>query len=584
MILQSLYEYYVRKEADSELNGQSSLTPSGWERKEIPFILVIDSSGQLVSIEDQRDENGKRAKAYLVPQAIKKTSAIAANLFWDNPEYVLGYVAEGKKAERIHEQHQAFIQKIRDFFPNHHTDIGIEALLNFLIHDPLTQAMALAEWKNIEKASKSNLSFRLSTDTLLICQRPIVMSLMDTNNKTEATDAIKGHCLVTGEYSTIARLHPAIKGVFGTQTAGGNIVSFNLDAFRFYRKHQGNNAPISEKATETYTKALNYLLRRESQQKTLMGDGTTLVWWAEQPEARQIEEDFWLLFVERDNPDKRSEAIRSLLKSPWNGSQYSDSENTKFFILGLAPNAARIAIRFFRVATVTEFGKNISAYFKEIALPHFEETSFPSISSLCAAINDLDRLPANFQGRLFESIISGTPYPKLLFHSALHRIRATRFVTHNAAAILKACLIRNFPNSNYHREVLMTLQEDNRDIGYVLGQLFSIYDKLKEEETDGRANRRDKFFSALSTRPCAVISRLEHLSQCDLKKLRRSKETRGLAITREKQIQKAMSKLAGPIPPTLSVEQQAMFALGYYHQRQDFFTSKTKPTDQEDAA
>ena len=255
MILHALKEYYDRK---SE-NPDSGMAPSGFEWKEIPFVVVLDQNGFPVNIEETYEGEGKnrRAKLFLVPQAVKKTSGIAANLFWDNPEYVLGVPLKGAP-ERVRKQHVAFKQRIDDL--GNLLDDGYKAVKLFLKNENKEELLKkLGEvWENLLKEGR-NLSFRLAGDNNLILGRPVVMEAIE-NVSRESVEAERGTCLVTGKKDVIERLHPSIKGVYGSQTSGANIVSFNLDAFRSFNKSQGANSPVGKTVAFAYTTALNHLL------------------------------------------------------------------------------------------------------------------------------------------------------------------------------------------------------------------------------------------------------------------------------------------------------------------------------------
>jgi CRISPR-associated protein Csd1 len=248
--------------ASADPDPAQRLPAYGLEEKEIPFILEIDSEGRLVQILDTRSGEGKKktAQRFLVPKAVKKTSGVAANLLWDTAEYVLGIDTRGKP-ERVAEQHAAFRARI-DALPDAvKADPGVAAVLKFLDRIDFDVLAACPAWEEI-KTTNPLLSFRLHGDAELICQRPAVTVLAGDEPEDEATVI----CLVSGEQAAPERLHAAIKGVWGAQSSGANIVSFNLDAFNSYGKAQGANAPVGKAAAFAYTTALNHLLAKGSSQ------------------------------------------------------------------------------------------------------------------------------------------------------------------------------------------------------------------------------------------------------------------------------------------------------------------------------
>ena len=573
MILQALHDYYDRKSADPE----SGLAQPGFEWKEIPFIIEIDARGNPIQIEDTRAVEGKkkRARSFLVPQAVKKTSGVAANLFWDNAAYVLGVDTKGKP-KRVAEQRQAFIDKIESLPASARHDAGVQAVLSFLGQANPDTLSPHAEWQEIAE-TVPYLTFRLQGDVDLVCQRPVVAE--GIGNRQGTPDG-NGLCLVTGEPGEIERLHAAIKGVWGAQMAGANIVSFNLDAFNSYGKTQGANAPVSKRAAFSYTTALNHLLRRDSPQRLQVGD-TSVVFWANRP--TEWETGVVDIFGEspKDDPDRNVRAVRSLYTAIDRGLLENDVGRASFFALGLAPNAARIAIRFWQHGTVADMAGRIKQHFDDLAIDRSpRDPLYLSLFRLLVSVatqSKADNIPPNLGGELVRSILAGLPYPQTLLAAAVRRIRAERNVTYARAALLKAYINRRIRYSNPNREegLTMSLDEANGNVGYRLGRLFAVLEKIQEEANPGiNATIRDRFYGAASSTPVTVFSNLLRLKNHHLSRL----DNRGRAVNLEKRIGEIMEGI-GDFPPQLRIEDQGRFAIGYYHQRQDFF--KTTPPNPE---
>lgn len=570
MILQALYDYYQRKAQDPE----SALAPAGFEYKEIPFILELREDGTLNQIEDTRfiENKKKRAKSERVPQGVKKTSGVAANLLWDNAEYVLGLDTKGKP-ERVKEQQTAFLDKIR-VLNLAATDKGIAAVIQFLESLNLAAIQQNPLWDEIEKTNP-NLSFRLQGQTALVCQSRAVQAAI-ANGESEAS--AKAICLITGEHAEIERLHPSIKGVWGAQTAGANIISFNLDAFRSFGKSQSFNAPVSKEAAFAYTTALNHLLGKDSKQRMQVGDAST-VFWASQENA--LEDSFAALFgasaTTEDDPDRNTDAVKALYQSvEKHGRTPSVSDETLFYILGLAPNAARVSIRFWHVATVQEVSKRIVEHFKLLEIVRSErDTEFLPLWLLLRSIalqGKTENVPPNLAGEVMRSILEGKPYPATLLAAAIRRIRAEQKVTYPRAALLKAYL--NRLNSTETLKVSLDITNPNQ--GYRLGRLFAVLEKIQEEANPGlNATIRDRYYGAASATPVTVFSTLMKLKNHHLSKM----DNKGRVNNLEKLLGEVMNGI-DEFPNHLSLKDQGFFAIGYYHQRQDFFKprDKTEPT------
>jgi len=566
MILQALKSYYDRKAQ----NPDGQIAPPGFEWKEIPFIVVLDSEGHLVQIEDTRTVEGKRkiSKSYLVPQGEKRTSGIKPYRLWDNAEYIFSIVGNMEKQK-------AFISRLDDFLKSE--DIGLLAMKRFLSDHPEEQAKNSEAWAEIEE-TKPWIAFRLKGDTELICQRQKVIAALRSESPVN-----EGHpmiCLVTGNKSLPTRIQPSIKGIRNANTTGADIVSFNLRAFESYGKEnrQGENAPISESAAFAYTTALNHLLRRDSPQKIQIGDATT-VFWAEQSDG--MEKTFLEIFGEtkKDNPDEKSKAVEDLYRSVQNGAFVTDSDQTRFYVLGLSPNAARISIRFWRVATVAELAERIRNHFSdlEIVHPHWEPRFIPLYRLLksIAAQGKEENIPPDLAGDIMRSILSGGPYPELLLQAAVRRVRIPmgmkspkeRTDAHSMeyfrAALIKACINRR---SN-KEELTVSLDEENTRPAYRLGRLFAVLERIQERVSPNlNATIRDRFYGAASSTPGTVFPTLLKLKNHHIAKL----ENKGEAVNLEKLVGEIMNGVV-EFPFQLTLQDQGRFAIGYYHQRQAMF-------------
>lgn len=580
MILQALNQYYERKAVDPE----SGIAPEGFEYKEIPFVLVLDTDGGLVNVEDTRQTINKklRARSFLVPQGEKRASGVKAYLLWDNLEYVLGVVAKGKP-ERVAQQHQAFIERIKSL--ELHDDPGINAVLTFL-NENSQNALSRFEYADEIRATCPFMSFRLNTDTELVCQRRAVL---DRLSSSDAPSVSAGLCLISGNTGQLARLQPAIKGVRGTNTTGGNIVSFNLSAFNSYGKEQGKNAPMGEKASFAYTTALNHLLGKDSAQKLQVGDATT-VFWSDKPS--HFEDDFAALFDEppKDNPDVLTEKVRALLMSVDKGSLPPEDAETRFFILGLSPNSARISVRFWHVGSVAEYARKIARHFQDLSIAHAsyqrDHLSIWWLLRSVAALGKSENIPPNLAGDWMRTILTGTPYPQTLLHAAIRRIRAeqrksgekTEKVSYERAAIIKACLNRKArfqPQSD--KELTVSLDKNNTNPGYRIGRLFALLEKIQEVANPRiNATIRDRYYAAASGTPASVLPILLRMKNHHLGKLGKGQE-----IYFEKLLSEVFGGLpASGFPAQLSLDDQGRFAIGYYHQRQAFFTKTEKSESQ----
>lgn len=578
MILQALNEYYNRKQASPD--PKDRLPAFGLEEKEIPFIIELNAQGELINIADTRTFEGKKPvpQRFLVPKGVKKTSGVSANLLWDTAEYVLGVDTKGKP-ERVAEQKAAFRKRIAELPERHQQDESVKAVLAFLDNIDLNALETQACWETIKTANPL-LSFRLQGDVQLVSQR-LGLTAAEEDDDDAGSARI---CLVTGDEAPTERLHPPIKGVWGAQTSGANIVSFNAEAFRSYNKEQGDNAVVGKPAAFAYTTALNHLLAKGSRQRVQVGDASTVFWAAQPHDLETLVPD---LFGEapKDDPSRGTEALKALYRSAESGNFSVGDDVTRFHVLGLAPNAARISIRFWETQPALELAKRLRQHFDDLAIARApndpEHLSLFRILAGIAVQGKADNIPPNLGGDIIRSIVEGLPYPATLLNQAVQRCRAEQNVTYARAAAIKACLNRaiRLANQNTNEpkpEFNAMLDTTNPDNAYRLGRLFAALEKTQEDANPGlNATIRDRFYGAASSTPAAVFSTLLRLKNHHISKM----ENRGLAINREKLIGEIMDGL-NDLPGHLPLPAQARFALGYYHQRQDFFKKKNNTTDE----
>jgi len=559
---------------------ESGIAPTGWEWKGIPFVVVLDKQGNLLQIEDSRNGEGKkkRGKLFLVPQSVKRTSGIAANLLWDNANYVFGIVnTENLNNEQItrisirtSEQKKAFIDRIRNELPQTPNKKAVITFLTTVTKERLEKEDA---WQDIY-TSNSVVSFRFEGEKELYCQSKEVQEVLQQRLSIKEKEAI---CLVSGEKDKIAQLHAPIKGVDGAQSTGANIVSFNLEPFRSFNKKQGENSPIGERSMFAYTTALNKLLERNSLQHLKIADASTVFWSAKRT---QFESDFASFFKEpeKDNPEAGTEKIRNLFTAAKTGSYLDDDSDIKFYVLGLAPNAARIAVRFWEVGTVSDFAGKIRQHFEDLnVVKPSSEPPYYSIWRILVNIAIQDKsenIPPNIAGDFMRSILNGTPYTKTLLQAALRRIRSD---TENRVKPVRAALIKAYLNRylRFHpnkkeKEINMGLDTGQPSIGYQLGRLFAVLEKIQEEANSGlNATIRERYYGAACSTPVTVFGTLMRLKNHHLAKI----DNKGRAVNLERLVSEIVSHI-DDFPSHLDLHEQGRFAIGYYHQRQDFFTKK----------
>jgi CRISPR-associated protein Csd1 len=560
--LQALAARYDR------LAEQGEVPAYGYSLEKISYALALSPRGDLVDVQPLLDATGKKPqpRPMLVPQAVKRTSGIASNFLWDKTSYVLG--VSGKGSGRIAQEHANF-RKLHEELLADADDEELRALLAFLrgwsperfAVPPFTPDML-----------DTNLVFRLDGGAFLH-DRPVARAVwLKRLGSAEAADAF---CLVTGARAPVARLHPAIKGVAGAQSSGASLVSFNLDAFTSYGHEQGANAPVSEAAAFGYGAVLNALLARDSRNVVRVGDAT-VVFWADVPEAEAIARAWFDL-----PPDEATEAavVRDVLDAMARGRPIRDAaphiaEGTRFYVLGLSPNAARLSVRFWHETTFGELGRRFQEHWRDLRLePGAWGGPLPAMWRLLhelAPQGKAENVPAHLAGELMRSVLTGAAYPRSLLATALMRMRADRDVNGRRAAICKAVIVRALRRTGRStaEDHLVSLDPDETNQGYRLGRLFAALEGIQRAALGRGVNAtiRDRYYGAASATPAAVFPILIRNANHHLASIRKSRGG-GLAHALEKEMGQILDGFAAAFPRHLRIEDQGRFAIGYYHER-----------------
>ncbi|MFC1758906.1 type I-C CRISPR-associated protein Cas8c/Csd1 [Planctomycetota bacterium] len=578
MILQRLCDYYDRLASDP---GQA-IAQEGFAPQKISFEIVINKDGTLHDIQDIRDTTGKKPAPRLMRLPYeKRTSGVKAMFLWDKAEYLLGWISDelssapddesdAEKKKRLKK-----IDRVAECFQstrNLHVEFG-EQISNDE-YESLVQFLASWNPADLSEKHKNLLAdvgigfgvFRIRNCKHHIHEIDQVRSFWATHNSSTNQDAFHGTCLVTGRTTDIARLHPVLKGVRDAQSSGASIVSFNDDAFTSYGKKQSYNAPVGESSAFKYATALNQLLRKESGRKIQVGD-MTCVFWAESPTAAEDLFGFGLDDGQIED-ESRANEIGNMLRRISNGEVETPDGGVGFYVLGISPNASRLSVRFWISGTADELVNRVASHHKRLDIIRSERDRdlIPLWLILAQTARESKEIQPLLGGAILRSILTGGPYPESLLAALIRRIRADQEVRHPRAAVIKAIL-----NHNHSKEISIMLDTERTESAYHLGRLFASLERAQEDALPGlNATIKDRYFGAASATPITVFPRLIRLSQHHVGKLEGGKK-----VVAEKRLQEIMGRIDA-FPSHLGLADQGLFAIGYYHQRQDFFTKKTK--------
>ena len=582
MILKALYDYY---------NRSGDLAPTGFEDKEISFAIVIDSNGKFIRVEDCRIDNKVSRKFLVIKDS--RTSAPKPYLFYDNLEYVLNYTKENeplsqedsldeekvaireKKIAKSKEKHNLFVQKCQSLSDKYPNSIEFKAVSFFYMNDGIKSVMSDPLWGDMKKKVGANVSFLLQGCTQIVAE---AKELENEIEKVESTnDDLLPYCLITGNKAVSVETTAATM-IPGSQ-ATAKLVAFQVNSgYDSYGKSKGNNAPISKEAEASYTTALNKLLAKNSHNKFYVGNRTFLFWASSNNEvSKKAEEELFRLLGyvddEEDDPNRRIEQVRKTFNSIYSGTLHTNLDD-RFFFLGLAPNAARIAVVYWSESSLKDFAKRILDHFNDMEIVDNRKDKKPyyglrQIISTIALQGKSSEVQPNLPEAIIKSIIQGASYPYSLVSACLKRIRAEQDVRVTRAAIIKAYLNRTNDNN---QKIKIMIDKENINQGYLCGRLFATLEYLQERSNNGLNSIRSRYMNAASATPAAVFATILNLSVHHAEKLEK-----GGQIFFEQLKSEIIDKISAKgFPAHLSLQDQGRFMVGYYQQRQEFYTKKEK--------
>ena len=594
MILSSLAQYYqLLADNPDAVTGLARVPSYGFSEERISYILVINRNGQIMDVQPNLSNDKKQKGKYLtVPWSFKRSGQFTEKAFsegknnafflWDKTAYCLGVETKDNKSLKIS-------QLTFDAFKKLHLDLladtedeGLRAIYLFL-KNWSPEHFESPFFKN--EMIDSNFAFKLDGEREYIHERKEAKNIWLKAIEPKA-DANKAICLDTGKYESFTNLHTSIKGVYGGKSSGGSIVSFNAEAYTSYGKSQGENAPVSELMAFAYTTALNYLLRRENNQCVSIGDTSTIFWAvAEDGQTVQQAESLFAYMVNMPTDDGQEVSqIKPIIDKIAQGRPLNEfapdiDPETRFFILGIAPNAARLSIRYWLDTTFGELAGNIREHFEDLSLNPISWREPPSVWRLLiqtASQGKSENISPRLAGEMMRAIITGQSYPRMLLAQLIQRIRSDGDINGIRVSMIKAIIQRDFRKGLINEEVPMSLDLSSTNIAYRLGRLFAVIERIQEAALgrDLNSSVTDKYYGTASTVPYSVFPRLLAGSQNHLTRLRKDKP--GYAVNLKKDLAEIIAGIEDSFPRHLTIEEQGRFTIGYYHQKQRYFESSKK--------
>lgn len=576
------------------------LRDSSYEPKEVDFLVVLGGGGELIDVLAPRDpspldakgrpKGRPRAPRRAIPRRSDRTSGDEAEFLVDKAEYVFGIDPQGRRApDRLMRRRQLFRRRVEEAAATLPGSRGLKAVVRFLEQElpqkirHLLQAESAADRPALSGAL---FAFVYKPDGAAQCvhDEPAVKHYFRRLLENEE-DVPRGQCLVTGETDVpLTRLHAKPRGIPPRADTGGGVplTSTNAAAFQSYGLDGIGGAPISRTANVAIETALNRLLDPAYPGPTgeplpvrnvQVSRDTVFVYWARGETAL----DFLRGLEERD-----PEEVGWMLRSPCASGTVPLEDPTDFYALMLSGATGRAILRSFLHSTVREVAQAIEKYRSEASIirPYQQGPggyALREIRAALAPLGDIDRLPPSLGTHLYLDILYGRSFPRSVLDAGIRRSRAHDFHDNRAQRDFRrlaprCSLLKAYFNRNHGEGVNVSLDTQRTDAPYLLGRLLATIDKVQQEAL-GSVNVTvvDRYYGGASSTPGAVFPTLLRRSQNHLAKLRRDKG--GLAVHRDRLLQEILGAMQG-FPSTMNLEAQGLFALGFYHQRQDFFTKK----------
>lgn len=565
--------------------------PFGYSSEKIGFCVVLNPDGTVAEVVDLRADDKKRSpRMMLVPAPFKRPGVTPRPMFlWDNANYALG---TGTIEDKNDLRFKAFQEKHLELLAGE-SDAELLAFRSFLekwVPEDIVNFAKIEDVVTAKVVFAHCDTYREHFLHLNARAKELWTERSDEWRAVEGKQTATAVCLVKGVRLPIARTHSAIKGIPSKSGKDADtLIGFNLDAFTSYGHEQGDNAPVSEAAAFAYTTALNRFLA-DHRHRIQIGDAST-VFWADSADSDAVKEAEALaagMFEGQAalaEDDLAAAKVRDRLEAIRNGQNLPQiapelTQGVRFHILGLAPNAARLSVRLWWESDFGTLTANYQRYLADTEMQPPPRDDWPPLWRYLAELAVLgkrENVPPLVAGDWMRAIVTGTPYPLTLLSTVLMRIRADGEVNALRAAILKSVLIRNLK-----KEAPVALDPANTNKGYILGRLFAVYEEVQRAALGGNVNAtiKDKFYGAASATPQKVFRTLDAGSQNHFSKLR--KQSPGRAVNLEKlltSITDLMDPGDDPIPASLTSAEQALFGIGYYHQRSDFFRKREEKAD-----
>lgn len=559
----------------------------GFKPKQVRWAIVCDADGNYLQVielgdKDQDRTNGKRfSKCPDLSQPEMKRAGPGSRHFLVDTAAVVALYGKDSNDQKLHEKHAYFVKLLRLASESSPELKNIAAMIEksdvvIRLQQDMKERNA-KETDNVTFAvSDSSVRFPVDFTTWHDWWRAFRHSLTrqdevegkKTSRKIDAKTRGGMRCLASGELVEPASTHPKIEGLsdVGGLSMGDSLASFKQDAFQSYGLSQSHNAPVSEEMAVAYRAGLNDLIKSHGRRLA----GAKIVHWYSGSENVKEEDDPLAFLLGEVNP-KQEELVAQnrarLLLEALRAGKRPDLAHYRYFVLTLSGVSGRVMVRDWTEGQFDTLVEHIDKWFEDLAIIHSDgmrlayEAKFMAV--LGGLVRELKDLSPPLVTKMWRVAVKHEPIPLYAMVQALARTRVDimkdKTLLHARMGLLKAYHIRQGD-----KNMLPHLNEDHPHPAYHCGRLMAVLADLQHAALgDVGAGIIQRYYASASATPALVLGNLTRLGQFHLNKL----SERGLAFWYDNQIARIWSCIGEGVPKTLTLEEQSLFALGYYQQK-----------------
>ncbi|HAJ26372.1 MAG TPA: type I-C CRISPR-associated protein Cas8c/Csd1 [Syntrophus sp. (in: bacteria)] len=571
---------------------------SGYKPKDVRWAICCNEQGEFLEVIELGDVSQKTNRGQEFTKcpdfsfSEMKAQGITKSHFLVETAEVVTLHSKNPEDRKTHEKHSYFfsmlkeagmvmpeLQAIAAKMANHDVLAGIREKLAELKAKPTDKVTLRIGSKFPLESSLWHSWWQEWRSTLITAK-----SATKDKNKSEPTNTVR--CFITGELIEPVRVSPKISGLsdVGGMSAGDSLCSFKQESFCSYGFEQAYNAAVSESATNAYRAALDELIKKHGRRLA----GAKVIHWFKKKDLPKDDDPLaWLVESEEQQNRNAQQLAKELLTAIKTGKRPDLTDNF-FYALTLSGASGRVMIRDWMEGQFEELVTNIMNWFDDFAIAHRASGGLAPnpkfMAVLGATVQELDNLNGPFVTKMWRTAVKNELIPEYALAQVLSRFKVDIIedtpVNHAAMGLMKAYHLRKERKKGGETmvdDLKPYLNEAHPHSAYHCGRLMAVLADLQRAAMgDVGAGVVQRYFAAASSTPALVLGRLTRNSQAHLNKL-----TGGRAYRYEEKIAAIWGRIKDSLPKTLTLEEQSLFALGYYQQMADMRKKTSENTNKE---